>query len=570
MDDSRDFFASVSSDVIDGLLGQYQQHRRHIDHIAGIASGDMGNSITFFIEGNRADHRHMPPVERLFRADGAIAALNSHYWSKAMALTDVYSAMPQARRDEWSKAITDHATPEFTEDAVRPTIGGLLADRAKFFAERVDGIFRGLSGEHVTNCPQGFSKRMILAYVTANDFHSTSKAGLINDLRAVIAKFMGRDEPGWNATGPIVSMARRQHGQWLTLDGGALRLRCYKIGTAHLEAHPDIAYRLNQVLAGMYPRAIPPEFRTKPTKRPKEFNMLERPLPFAVVEILRTLRRDRNTNTFRLDYGYRESTPAREEALRVLIGIGAVLGRTGELMFDYDPHDALEEIVASGCIPDRVAHQYFPTPPALAQRVVELAQIEPSHSVLEPSAGQGGIADQLPAAERATCVEISKLHCDILRAKGFEVAHADFLAWAPTAPKFDRVVMNPPFSEGRALAHLNAAASLVKPAGRLAAVLPASMKGKDVLPWLGCRVVRSDRRRIRRNCRFGCNFDRGGRMTRRRALTPDQVREACAIYAHGKLGYGAIARRLNVGISTIRDAVQLRTAYAAAAVAKVK
>lgn len=59
-------------------------------------------------------------------------------------------------------------------------------------------------------------------------------------------------------------------------------------------------------------------------------------------------------------------------------------------------------------------------------------------------------------------------------------------------------------------------------------------------------------------------------MTRRRALTPEQVREACAIHSRGKLGYGAIANRLNVGASTIRDAVKLRTAYAAAAVAKVK
>jgi hypothetical protein len=482
VDDAREFFAPVSSDVIDGLLGQYQQHRRHIDHIAGIASGDMGGAITYFIEGNKADHRHMPSVDRLFCPEGAIAALNSAYWSKAMALTDVYSAMPQARRDEWSKSITDHKTPEFTEDTVRPTISGLLADRSKFFGERVDGIFRGLSGEHVTNCPQGFSKRMILAYVTENDYHNTSRVGLINDLRAVIAKFMGRDEPGWNATGPIVAMARRQHGQWLTLDGGALRLRCYKVGTAHLEVHPDMAYRLNQVLAGMYPRAIPPEFRTKPVKKSKEFTMIERPLPFAVVEILRGMRRDRNTNTFRFDYAYRESTAAREEALRVLIGIGGVLGRTGELTFDYDPRDALDEIVASGCIPDRVAHQYYPTPRALAEEVVRMANIGPDDRVLEPSAGQGSIAECLPVPHHAVCVEVSKLHCDILRAKHFVTVHDDFLAWAPTAPKFERAVMNPPFSEGRWQAHLQAAAGLVAPGGRLVAILPASAKSKDVLP----------------------------------------------------------------------------------------
>ena len=82
----------------------------------------------------------MPSIERLFAPEGAIKALNSHYWSKAMSLTDVYDAMPQKRRDEWSQSIRDMTAPEFTEDAVRPTIADLLASRAKFFGERVDGI----------------------------------------------------------------------------------------------------------------------------------------------------------------------------------------------------------------------------------------------------------------------------------------------------------------------------------------------------------------------------------------------------------------------------------------------
>jgi tRNA1(Val) A37 N6-methylase TrmN6 len=132
-------------------------------------------------------------------------------------------------------------------------------------------------------------------------------------------------------------------------------------------------------------------------------------------------------------------------------------------------------------VPDVKTHQYYPTPASIASIVVDLAAIGPDDIVLEPSAGQGGLAQFLPF-ERTTCIEISKLHCDILTAKGFAAVQSDFLAWASAAPKFDRIVMNPPFSEGRALAHLQVAANLLKPAGRLVAVLPASMKGKDVLP----------------------------------------------------------------------------------------
>lgn len=42
--------------------------------------------------------------------------------------------------------------------------------------------------------------------------------------------------------------------------------------------------------------------------------------------------------------------------------------------------------------------------------------------------------------------------------------------------------MNPPFSEGRAQLHTKAAASLLVPAGKLVAILPASHKGKLQLP----------------------------------------------------------------------------------------
>src|SRR5574340_1280662 len=120
-----------------------------------------------------------------------------------------------------------------------------------------------------------------------------------------------------------------------------------------------------------------------------------------------------------------------------------------------------------------------------ARFAVELAEIGPGDTCLEPSAGIGGIADFLPA-ERTRCVEISDLHCKVLQAKGYDVVRENFIDWAHIewckGTRFDRVVMNPPFSENRAQAHLEAAASLVKSGGRLVAILPASMCGKALLP----------------------------------------------------------------------------------------
>ena len=85
----------------------------------------------------------------------------------------------------------------------------------------------------------------------------------------------------------------------MTIDGGALRIRCYLKGTAHLEVHPDMAWRLNGVLASLYPAAIPAEFRQKPKKRLKEFAMMERPLPFAVIKVLAGIKKMRTTRLSR-------------------------------------------------------------------------------------------------------------------------------------------------------------------------------------------------------------------------------------------------------------------------------
>ena len=500
------FFAPMSADLVDSLIGQYNAARANVEALAAaVRAGQNASVLHYFVEGNVKEQRHSMPttVDALFRVEGAIAQLNADFWSRALRLTDVMDYMPQARRDEWHEQIRNpegrkagrHTSetelpplPEFEEATVRSTLTGLLHNRSQFLAERVDGIFRALSRQHVTNQPQGFGKRMIIANVFGYQTH-----GHINDLRCVIAKFMGRDEPKHGATDPVVKAARRQNGQWMPVDGGALRIRVYGgVGTAHLEVHPDMAWRLNAILASLYPLAIPAEFRTKPkrARKVKDFELFDRPLPFAVVQLLAEMREVRERiepawpERYRAvpnarEFGYGEKDKAAvAEAEKVLMAIGAVkAGRHWQ--FDYDPTEVLDQVVCSGCIPDHKSHQFYPTPESVAALAVELAQIGPEHTCLEPSAGQGGLADMMPST-RTICVEISDLHCQILKAKGYATVQADFLKFTSDNP-FDRIVMNPPFSEGRWHAHLQHAASMLATDGRLVAILPASAKGKPVL-----------------------------------------------------------------------------------------
>lgn len=509
VEDVAEFFAPMSSDLIDGLLGQYNVARRNIEAMAAAVSDPQHASVLhYFISGNVEEQRYSIPstVEALFKLDGAVGQLNGDFWNRALRLTDVIDYMPQKRREEWHEQIRNPlgrkknkhsqeadlpALPDFEEDTVRGTLSGLLASRHKFLAERVDGIFRALSRTHVTNRPEGFSKRMIIAGV-----HSYGTSGQINDLRCVIAKLMGRDEPKHGATDPVIKAAGRHNGEWMAIDGNSMRIRVYGgVGTAHLEVHPEMSWRLNAILASLYPAAIPSQFREKPKsrKKVKDFELFDKPLPHAVIAMLAemrdvTVRRlpewpERYDNVpMAKVFSYGDKDKATQaEAEKVLVAIGAVKVKN-YWQFDYFPGEVLDQIVCSGCIPDHKSHQFYPTPEVVALAAIELADIQPGHVCLEPSAGQGGLADLMPKGI-TQCVEISDLHCKVLEAKGHNVHCADFLKLPANGP-FDRIVMNPPFSEGRWQAHLEHAASMLKVGGRLVAILPASAKGKDVLPGL--------------------------------------------------------------------------------------
>ncbi|WP_438455362.1 DUF4942 domain-containing protein [Vreelandella venusta] len=518
-DDAHEFFAPTSTDMIDGLIGAYKAERVKIEAVHDfLSSADYSGAVGYYMSGNREHFvglRFLPATETMFKLEGALAALNANHWRKALDQTDVLDFMPAKRREEWFEQIEKMNTPDFEEETVRATLGGLLAQRMNFLAEKVDGIFQSLSREHVTNRPEGFSKRMILQGVTTDwGGYGRQKAGTVNDLRQIIAKFMGRDEPQFNATNDLVQKARDHfRGEWLDVDGGALRIRCYLNGNGHLEVHPDMAWRLNQILAYLYPSAIPSQYREAPKRKAKakEHQLMERPLPFAVIELLRKMRSVRTTggtgwrgktfepkttnpHSLEFDYGEKDKH-ALAEAERVLSAIGGAKygeGLSSWWEFDYHPSEVINLVCISGCIPDQKSHQFYPTPESLAKKVIELASegATPKMHWLEPNAGTGGLADHVPEDAFLECYEISKLHCEVLKAKGYTQAGRkaitclDFLQLANDyrGGGYNRVVMNPPFDQGRWLAHIEAAASVTAKNARIVAVLPEGAAKRLQLP----------------------------------------------------------------------------------------
>ena len=116
---------------------------------------------------------------------------------------------------------------------------------------------------------------------------------------------------------------------------------------------------------------------------------------------------------------------------------------------------------------------FFPTPEETADAMVEAADIQPGMRVLEPSAGMGHIAERIRAAEVEPDVgEVSSNRRELLEAKGFNVVAQDFMAMQEGG--YDRILMNPPFSDGRDIQHVRHAYDLLKPGGRLVALMGES------------------------------------------------------------------------------------------------
>lgn len=139
------------------------------------------------------------------------------------------------------------------------------------------------------------------------------------------------------------------------------------------------------------------------------------------------------------------------------------------------------------------APQLFPTPAALAARVIDAAEIQIGMRVLEPSAGTGNLLAALPgvmpfgekrqSALNVVAVELNRTLAEGLARSGLaaEVRCADFLACGDELGLFDRVVMNPPFVRGADIAHIRHALRFLRPGGRLVAICANGPRQREAL-----------------------------------------------------------------------------------------
>jgi hypothetical protein len=127
---------------------------------------------------------------------------------------------------------------------------------------------------------------------------------------------------------------------------------------------------------------------------------------------------------------------------------------------------------------------FYPTPVDLIRKMLSGIKLEEINTILEPSAGKGGIIDYIVQKIDALssswscnkrqvdidCIEIDENLQHILKGKGYRVVHDDFLTFS-TFKRYDLIVMNPPFSDGEK--HLLKALEIQQNGGRIVCLFNA-------------------------------------------------------------------------------------------------
>ncbi|WP_327413904.1 methyltransferase domain-containing protein [Streptomyces sp. NBC_01233] len=166
---------------------------------------------------------------------------------------------------------------------------------------------------------------------------------------------------------------------------------------------------------------------------------------------------------------------------RVNLALSAVGGKWDRWkrahVFPANAADAVAGLLAEGEVTTDAERGYFPTPAALVDEILDLADLSAGHEVLEPSAGTGAMAERV--ADRGgvvDCVELDPGRAKVIRDKGYarEVITSDFLT-LPVSARYDRVVMNPPFAGQLDIQHVQRALRWLRPGGRLVAVMFGSL-----------------------------------------------------------------------------------------------
>lgn len=172
--------------------------------------------------------------------------------------------------------------------------------------------------------------------------------------------------------------------------------------------------------------------------------------------------------------------PTYQAVNKVLVNIGGKWNRKakGHVFTDGDPAELLNNVLMTGETVDlKKQYQFFPTPRAVAEQMCQMAELDSTCVVLEPSCGKGDLADVVFEAgvKELVGLELNREMEKHLTGKSYVTfVGVDFLELVQADDidhEWSRIVMNPPFTKQQDIDHILAAYDILSPGGILVSVV---------------------------------------------------------------------------------------------------
>jgi protein-L-isoaspartate O-methyltransferase len=433
--------------------------------------------------------------------------LDRAIWRHCINASKLATVFDKTERDKFERGLNGTDVPEATPDNLAATLRALILCAPAILSRGVVELFKNLSREHKTNDRFTIGDKFILNHVLTEDdgwqhFSYGWMQDHLVDLERQLCVILGRTPPDHMAN---VVAKMREHGlrtEPREVETDLLRVKWFKKGTVHAWIKdPEHVAKVNRIIAEHFGEVLPEGHSAEAAAKAEGVNLgngwqMKPKAPSApkattiADDVLDVLRRSR------IEAAYLILPGQLDRALyvrtdKVLRDFGGAWNRRAKAHeFAADKLSALVGVIwGNGSYQSPSDQGQFFTAPALARRVVELAEIEHDMRVLEPSAGKGALIEEINVwPHKPMAIEVDRELAEYLRRRfpprqdpsDWSIVWGDFLSRAPEmGGLFDRVIMNPPYANGAAVEHTVAAWNCLKPGGRLVAILPLGVQSRQ-------------------------------------------------------------------------------------------
>lgn len=158
-------------------------------------------------------------------------------------------------------------------------------------------------------------------------------------------------------------------------------------------------------------------------------------------------------------------------------------------IFKSEAQPLIDRITKGESVNIKKQFQFYATPPALADRLVELAELVSYDEVLEPSAGHGAILDAIDRDNPNIfyqCCELMPENRTVLTQKyGNKILIGDNFMELPLKYKFTKIIANPPFTKSQDSTHIIKMHTHLKPGTNRILVSVASVGWMQATQGIG-------------------------------------------------------------------------------------